>query len=65
MTFRFVKSSYSNLSGDCVEVARNVPAIVAVRDSKNPTGPVLRLAPAAWDAFVGGTPGRSTFMLPG
>ncbi|GIG86047.1 DUF397 domain-containing protein [Plantactinospora endophytica] len=40
--------------GDCVEVARNLPDIVAVRDSKNVTGPTLAFAPAAWRAFIGG-----------
>lgn len=41
---RWVKSSYSNgSSGNCVEVARSA-TVVAVRDSKNPAGPVLQ-----WD----------------
>ena len=36
------KSSRSGSNGGaCVEVARNLPRIVAVRDSKNPHGPVL------------------------
>ena len=36
------KSSRSGSNGSaCVEVARNLPRIVAVRDSKNPHGPVL------------------------
>lgn len=52
--FRFAKSSYSTLENDCVEVARNVPRTVAVRDSKRANGPVLRLGPAAWDAFQAG-----------
>ena len=30
------KSSYSGQDGNCVEVARNLPALVAVRDSKAP-----------------------------
>ena len=30
------KSSYSGQSGNCVEVARNLPGLVAVRDSKEP-----------------------------
>ncbi|AVT30407.1 DUF397 domain-containing protein [Plantactinospora sp. BC1] len=38
--------------GNCIEVARNLPGIVAVRDSKDTTGPVLAFAPAAWRAFV-------------
>lgn len=50
-TFEFIKSSYSSGNGECVEVARNIPDIVAVRDSKNPHGPVLRFAPAAWSEF--------------
>ena len=29
------KSSYSSQSGNCVEVARNLPGLVAVRDSKD------------------------------
>ena len=35
------KSSYSSQSGNCVEVARNLPGLVAVRDSKEPDGPRL------------------------
>lgn len=48
------KSTYSgNTGGDCVEVADNLP-LVPVRDSKNPTGPVLLIGGAAWQAFVDG-----------
>jgi len=50
--FDFVKSSYSNTGGECVEVARNVPGTVAVRDSKAPDGPILWLAPQAWARFT-------------
>lgn len=47
------KSSYSgNNGGACVEVARNLPGVVAVRDSKNPEGPSLAFAPANWRAFA-------------
>ena len=38
--------------GNCVEVARNLPRVVAVRDSKNPHGPVLTVEPAGWRAFI-------------
>ncbi|SCL44916.1 protein of unknown function [Micromonospora citrea] len=38
--------------GDCVEVATNVPDIVAVRDSKDLSGPALTFSPAAWAVFV-------------
>ncbi len=49
------KSSRSNDGGygDCVEVAglRNE---VALRDSKNPSGPVLAITRAEWRSFLGG-----------
>ncbi|MGW5674301.1 DUF397 domain-containing protein [Streptomyces sp. NPDC003860] len=49
---RWVKSSYSDNGGDCVEVAVNVVAtgVVPVRDSKRPGGPVLVVST---DAFAG------------
>lgn len=47
------KSSRSSANGQCVEVADLVDG-TAVRDSKNPTGPVLRFTAAEWAAFVGG-----------
>lgn len=47
------KSSYSNGSGgDCVEVADLDGGHRAVRDSKNPTGPLLIFTPADWSAFT-------------
>jgi hypothetical protein len=47
------KSSHSsNTGGNCVEVARNLPGVVAVRDSKNPDGPALTLTPDAWRALL-------------
>ncbi|MFD4557473.1 DUF397 domain-containing protein [Streptomyces sp. NPDC058469] len=50
----FVKSSYSggNAGQECVEVARNLPTTIAVRDSKEPNGPILQVAPSAWAAFT-------------
>ncbi|MHB9861683.1 DUF397 domain-containing protein [Streptomyces sp. YIM S03343] len=50
--FAFMKSSYSNTGGQCVEVARNIAHTVAVRDSKSPDGPIVRLAPEAWAEFT-------------
>ncbi|MGI5149053.1 DUF397 domain-containing protein [Plantactinospora sp. CA-294935] len=47
------KSTRSGNGGStCVEVAKNLPEIVGVRDSKDPAGPVLTFGPAAWRAFV-------------
>ena len=49
------KSSYSGTNGgNCVEVARNLPGVVAVRDSKDPAGPALAFTPADWEAFTAG-----------
>ncbi|MGH3227931.1 MAG: DUF397 domain-containing protein [Streptosporangiaceae bacterium] len=50
------KSTFSNGNGGaCVEVARNLPGIVAVRDSKaHGTGPVLSFPKDEWSAFVAG-----------
>lgn len=38
--------------GNCVEVARNLPHVVAVRDSKDPDGPMLAFSPEDWRAFM-------------
>ena len=48
------KSSYSSNTGNCVEVARNLPGVVAVRDSKDPDGPALVFTADEWRAFVSG-----------
>lgn len=39
--------------GQCVQVAMNLPGVVAVRDSKDPAGPVLVLTRGAWVSFLG------------
>ncbi|MET8259858.1 DUF397 domain-containing protein [Micromonospora sp. NPDC005553] len=46
------RTSSRSGNGECVEVADNLPGVVGVRDSKDPAGPVLVFAPAAWRAFV-------------
>ena len=47
------KASYSNSNGGaCVEVARNLPGTVAVRDSKDPHGPILVLSRDQWASFT-------------
>jgi hypothetical protein len=46
------KSSYTTSNGgNCVELS-GAPGVVAVRDSKDPDGPVLLLTPAALRAAV-------------
>lgn len=46
---RWVKSSFSG-TGDCVEWSID-GRWVRVRDSKDPSGPVLSFTHAEWDAF--------------
>lgn len=47
------KASYSNTNGGaCVEVADLDAVRWAVRDSKDPAGPVLTCAPDEWTAFT-------------
>jgi hypothetical protein len=46
-------STRSGADGQCVQVARLAHA-VAIRDSKDPAGPVLEFSPEAWTAFVRG-----------
>ncbi|MFD5399387.1 DUF397 domain-containing protein [Streptomyces sp. NPDC127097] len=47
------KSSYSNQDGgECIEVSHDFPALVPVRDSKNPQGPALTFEVSAWASFV-------------
>jgi hypothetical protein len=33
-------------------MARGLPRVVAVRDSKDPQGPALEFTPEAWSSFV-------------
>lgn len=50
---RWRKTSYSGNGGsDCVEVATSRPGAVAVRDSKDPHGPMLTLEPTPWRNFI-------------
>lgn len=48
-TIQWRKSTYSNDNGQCVELALQGQA---VRDSKNPTGPHLRVTASSAAAFL-------------
>jgi predicted secreted Zn-dependent protease len=48
------KSTYSSQNGACVEVARNLPRLVAIRDSKHPDTPALLVTSDAWQTFIQG-----------
>ena len=45
------KSTYSRSNGNCVEVGTG-QALVGVRDSKDPDGPVIDVSPRAWIEFT-------------
>lgn len=49
-TWRKAKASNT---GNCVEV-RASSTHIEVRDSKDPSGALLRFTPAEWDAFLDG-----------
>ncbi|MFE9438272.1 DUF397 domain-containing protein [Streptomyces sp. NPDC006602] len=49
--FKYRKPSYSNEKAECVEIATNIPTIVAIRDSKNSDGPSLQVRPTPWMTF--------------
>ena len=54
------KSSHSTANGHCTEVAvlpgpvPDAGYVIAVRDSKDPDGPVLSFTPADWHTFTDG-----------
>ncbi|MFI1868095.1 DUF397 domain-containing protein [Streptomyces jumonjinensis] len=58
---QWLKSSYSNGNGNCVEV-RLAPRAVAMRDSKVTEGPAVTVDTSAWSSFVGAVKGGA---LPG
>lgn len=45
------RSSRSGPDGNCVEVAAGSD-VVAIRDSKDPTGPVLTVTPYQWRSLL-------------
>jgi hypothetical protein len=48
------KASLSTQNGACVELAPLTAGGVAIRDSKDPRGPVLEFTRAEWQAFAAG-----------
>jgi hypothetical protein len=52
------KSSRSAGNGACVEIA-TLPSAVAMRDSKDPTGPILSFDAESWRAFIAAVRGGS------
>ena len=59
------KSSHSSQSGNCVEVARNLPGLVAVRDSKEHCGAKLVVSRETWRGFISAIrPGRAATAVP-
>ncbi len=53
LTWRKSKRSFIEGS-ECVEVAELGGGAVALRDSKNPTGPDLRFTASGWAVFLDG-----------
>ncbi|GGY45559.1 DUF397 domain-containing protein [Streptomyces djakartensis] len=53
------KSTYSgDQGGECIEVAE-ASAAIAIRDSKNPAGPILTLEPATFTTFINWTTAKA------
>jgi hypothetical protein len=57
------KSTRSGNQGECVEVADNLRAVVAVRDTKDRDGGTLFVTTSAWAAFIAGAK-SGAFDLP-
>ncbi|CAM5624891.1 DUF397 domain-containing protein [Streptomyces aurantiogriseus] len=53
---RWLRSSYSTGANNCVETARPASGpwagLLAVRDSKDPSGPALLFSPESWSGFT-------------
>jgi hypothetical protein len=50
---RWRKSTRSGGNGgNCVEITDNLPDVVGLRDSKDPSGPALTFMPIDWTAFL-------------
>ncbi len=58
----WLRSSRCGVEGQCVEVAHD-GQYIALRDSKDPHGPIIRYSPVAWTAFQTAVQ-AGTFDLP-
>ena len=61
---RWRKSTYSMGSGDCVEFSQLPTGEVALRDSKDQSGPVLVFGPGECGTFVSGLRGNEFDFRP-
>ncbi|MER6915109.1 DUF397 domain-containing protein [Streptomyces sp. NPDC000594] len=53
-TAAWTKSSHSNATGNCVELAKLPDGSIALRNSRDPQGPALIYTPDEIAAFVAG-----------
>ncbi|WP_446212915.1 DUF397 domain-containing protein [Micromonospora sp. IBSANI012] len=53
-TVTWRKSTRSNGSGNCVEVADNLAGNIGLRDSKDRSAPILTFNRVAWSSFIAG-----------
>ena len=53
-TLTWIKSSLSFSNSNCIEIASLPGGGVGMRDSKDPSGPVLRFTSGEWSAFLAG-----------
>lgn len=51
MILNWRKATYSLSNGNCVEVGTG-QALIAVRDSTDPDGPVISVSPGEWAEFT-------------
>ena len=49
----WVKAQFSSINGACIEIA-STPGKIAIRDSKDPGGPILVYTPLEFRAFLDG-----------
>jgi hypothetical protein len=55
------KATYSMGHGECVEVA-SPQGVIAVRDSKNPDGFVVKYSAVSWRSFIAKYQGRGPVL---